>query len=266
MAVLSKWLPAFIVFPIWLILVLDSGKFSLNEKIVSLLILITITLMVFLPWQIYIFRQFPLEARWEASFNIRHITEGLEGHGKSFWYHYLQLGQIYGQLVYLPMVWFIYKAILVRMNYKRLLLLVWFILPLLFFSFVKTKMKGYTIFTSGAVCIIIALYFTYLKSNIHNFKTKIIPVLILILLIVWPVFVCFEKTNMFQRCNREPEWVKNIKELQPLAKQLKGKLIIFNTDRPIESMFYLDCVAYSFIPTEDKIAELEREGYTILIK
>ena len=71
---------------------------------------------------------------------------------------------------------------------------------------------------------------------------------------------------MFQRQNRKPEWVKNIKELQPLAKQLNGKLIIFNTDRPIESMFYLDCIAYSFIPTKDKIAELEKEGYVVLIK
>jgi 4-amino-4-deoxy-L-arabinose transferase len=266
MAVLSKWLPAFIVFPIWFLLVFDSRKFKLKEIIISFSILLIVSLAVFLPWQFYIFHQFPLEAKWEAGINIKHITENLEGHGRSYWYHFIQLGQLYGELVYLPIIWFIYKTLTHFLNYKRLLILIWFLVPLFFFSIVKTKMPAYTLFSSPSIFIIIGLFFVYLKAHIRKFKYKIIPIILLILLIALPVRLCIVQTRMFKKYNRTQEWVTDIKKLEPLSKQYNGKLIIFNTDRPIETMFYIDCIAYSIIPEKEKILELEQEGYKVLIK
>ena len=85
-AILSKWLPALIVVPIWLLIVMDSGKFKTKEIFFHLIILLTTCILIFLPWQIYIFSAFPVEATWEAGFNFKHLTEVIEGRTGPFYY------------------------------------------------------------------------------------------------------------------------------------------------------------------------------------
>jgi hypothetical protein len=70
---------------------------------------------------------------------------------------------------------------------------------------------------------------------------------------------------MFQKYDRNPVWVRDIKALEPLGRKYNGKLVIFNTGRPIETMFYVDCVAYSILPTQEKIIELEKKGYKVIV-
>jgi 4-amino-4-deoxy-L-arabinose transferase-like glycosyltransferase len=265
LAILSKWLPALIVLPIWLLLVLDSRRFNKIEIIKNFAILLAITVLIFLPWQLYIYHQFPLEAKWEASFNFKHLTEGLEGHGRPFTYHFLQLGQLYGELVYLPILWYMYKSFFNRLNYRRLLILVWLLIPLLFFSFSKTKMPAYTLFSSPSVFIIAGLFFVYVRRYSNRFNYRVVSTFLLVLLIVLPVRQTIVKTRMFQKYDRNPEWARDIKKLEPLGRKYNGKLVIFNTDRPIETMFYVDCAAYSIIPTDDKIIELEKRGYKVIV-
>jgi 4-amino-4-deoxy-L-arabinose transferase-like glycosyltransferase len=266
LAILSKWLPALIVLPIWILLLLDSGRFNKVEIIKNFVILLAITMLIFLPWQIYIYHRFPLEAKWEASFNFKHLTEGLEGHGRPFSYHFLQLGQLYGELVYLPILWYIFKTIFNRLNYRRLIILTWLLIPLLFFSFSKTKMPAYTLFASPSIFIITGLFFVFIRSHLNKFRYRIAPIVILVLLIALPVRQSIVKTRMFQKYERNPQWVRDIKELKPLGKKYNGKLVIFNTERPIETMFYVDCIAYSNIPSDEKIIELEKKGYTVIVQ
>jgi 4-amino-4-deoxy-L-arabinose transferase-like glycosyltransferase len=265
LAILSKWLPALIVLPVWYLLVLDSRRFSKAEIVKNFAILLAITVLVFLPWQFYIYHQFPLEAKWEASFNFKHLTEGLEGHGRPFFYHFLQLGQLYGELVYLPILWFMYKSFFNRLNYRRLLILIWFLIPLMFFTFSKTKMPAYTIFSSPSLCIMAGLFFVYIRRYSKKFNYRIASTLILVLLIALPARQCIVKTKMFQKYDRNPVWVRDIKALEPLGRKCNGKLVIFNTGRPIETMFYVDCVAYSILPTQEKIIELEKKGYKVIV-
>jgi hypothetical protein len=54
--------------------------------------------------------------------------------------------------------------------------------------------------------------------------------------------------------------------LKPLGKELDGKLVIVNTEWPIETMFYVDCIAYPYIPDPMVISELQQKGYTVLIR
>ncbi|HDS07683.1 MAG TPA: phospholipid carrier-dependent glycosyltransferase, partial [Bacteroides sp.] len=51
LAVLSKWLPALIVIPIWLLMVVDSGRFTLREILMYFSLLCIVAVAVFLPWQ-----------------------------------------------------------------------------------------------------------------------------------------------------------------------------------------------------------------------
>lgn len=62
-AILSKWLPGLIVLPVWLLIVIDSGNFRPKEIMAQFFILLTTGIIIFLPWQIYIYTAFSLEAR-----------------------------------------------------------------------------------------------------------------------------------------------------------------------------------------------------------
>jgi 4-amino-4-deoxy-L-arabinose transferase len=88
LAILSKWLPALIVLPIW---------YSFNKHVKrkldtfffrDLILLLLSIIIVAAPWQLYIRAFFPLEAAWESSFNLRHIFEPLDKMSGSFFYHF----------------------------------------------------------------------------------------------------------------------------------------------------------------------------------
>ncbi len=266
LAVLSKWLPAFIVFPVWLLLVIDSGKFKYEKILIDFTILILVTCLTFIPWQLYIHMKFPMEAAYENSFNMRHITEGLEGHGKPFWFHFLFMGKMYGELFYIAAIWFIYKVLKKPLRLKRLALLVWFMVPFIFFSFPETKLQAYTLFAAPAIFIITGMFWVYLYRFRHRFRSGIIPALLLVLLLVLPIRYNLEKTKILQIRERRPDWVVEIKKLIPAGEAAGGKLVIFNTEHPIEMMFYVDCVAYPFVPEQHVIADLEKKGYRVVMQ
>lgn len=104
-AILSKWLPALIVLPIWLVLVYGSKEIPLKRIVREFLVLVLVTIIVALPWQVYIHLVFPNEALWESTFNSCHLFSEIEGHGKPLLYHFDKIRIVYGELIYLPLVW-----------------------------------------------------------------------------------------------------------------------------------------------------------------
>lgn len=97
MAILCKWLVGLLVYLGWGILRISEKKIKISENKDFILSLI-ITLLVALPWQIYTFVRFPVEAMSAYRFNSIHFTTPLEGHGGDFWYHFNIFDTIYGQI------------------------------------------------------------------------------------------------------------------------------------------------------------------------
>jgi len=124
-AILSKWLPAIIVVPIWLLIVADSGKFTTKGILKQFIILLTACILIFLPWQLYIYKVFPFEATWEASFNFKHITEVLEERTGPFYYFIDRIRINYGELIYLPLLWFLWRTFQNIRDKKRLAISIW---------------------------------------------------------------------------------------------------------------------------------------------
>ncbi len=262
-AILSKWLPALIVLPIWLILVVNFKNFTLKQIVFHFSILCLTILVISLPWQLYIHSAFPIESNWENAFSIKHITEVLEHHGGPFYYHFDKMRIIYGELIYIPIVWFFYKTLKRWKNFKRWSLTIWVLIPFLFFSLANTKMQGYTLFTAPAIFIITALFWQYLYTYRNRFKYKWLSYIVLILLIALPIRYSIERIKPFQSRNRNPQWVQDIKHLNEIDDG--PKKIIFNVDSPIETMFYTDFVAYKSIPNTNTIKKLSMKGYHIYI-
>ncbi|NRA11171.1 MAG: glycosyltransferase family 39 protein [Crocinitomicaceae bacterium] len=259
-AILSKWLPALIVLPIWLVIVKDIGKLNFKQILGHGFLLVLTLFIVAAPWQFYTQYYFPIEAAYEKQFNLKHLTEVIEDQGGPFYYHFDKMRMVYGELVYLPVLWLIYLLVKKWKNTRIRILTIWILVPYLFFSFAATKMQGYTLFTAPALFLLIAFYFHYLKFNLSKFKQKWLVVAVLIALIALPIRFSLERLKPFNKYERNPAWIVAIKKLD-LGES--DKTVIFNTDHPIEVMFYTDYTAYTQIPSNRILDSLSNQGYKI---
>ena len=96
----------------------------------------------------------------------------------------------------------------------------------------------------------------------QNRKSKWLFNLILILLIALPIRYTIERVKPFDRLDRYPQWVA---ELKKLNEQDIRNGILLNYKRPIEAMFYTNLTAYTQIPNQNVIISWISEGYTVLI-
>ena len=269
-AILCKWLPALIVLPVWLLLVLDKdSQLSYRKIAVDLVMVILIVFTVFIPWQLYIHTAFPLEAAFESEYNIRHLFEGLEGHGKPFYYHINKIRIQYGELIYIPLLWWIWKSMVKVLRKKETIWLAfscWLFIPLTFFSFAQTKMQAYTFIAAPVLFIITAVFWRYLRIRkpAHKWGQWISTVFVFLLLLL-PVRYSIERIKPFSLQDWTPAWVENIKQLESIVKD-QEKTILFGTDRPIETMFYCDnIIAYARLPEMTTIDSLIKEGFKVYV-
>lgn len=263
LAILSKWLPALIVLPIWGAFILHSRKFRFKEIIGHGLVLLVVIALVALPWQIYIYSEFPLEAAWESNFNRQHLFQVLDVEPQPWYYHFTMLRINYGELIYLPLIWFAYKTIRKRTNWKYWALFLWIAVPYIFFSIAMTKMQGYTLLAAPAVFVVLALFIDYLIRFRKQFKYRWVPILGIVLLIALPVRFSLERLKPFQTVV-VPEWQEDINHLSSIIGNLE-KAVVFNVSHPIELMFHANCTAYNTIPSYEKIEELINEGCTVYV-
>ncbi len=263
LAILCKWLPALIVLPIWLVLVLHY-KHKFKHFFFQGLVLLGAVILVALPWQLYIYANFPLEAAWESKYNVMHLFQDLENTGKP-WFYYLDVMRVsYGELIYFPLIWVIYKTVKKRIDGRYWVLLIWVIIPYLFFSFSATKLQGYTLFSAGGLFLITALFIDALMDEKINVKFKWAKYGIIILLFALPVRYSIERLKPFERYFELPDWQNEIYSFSHKIGD-REDVVIFNTDHPIEYMFHTEATAYIGIPSAHVMDSLESVGYQVYI-
>lgn len=125
-------------------------------------------------------------------------------------------------------------------------------------------MPAYTLVSAPAVFILTAFFLAYILRYKNRFTTKQQLGIngIAILLVLLPLRYAFERIKPFDHRERKQEWAMY---LRTLDNQIPTEnAILFNTDRPIETMFYTKLVAaYPGIPDEATIERLKREGYDL---
>ncbi|MDD2385524.1 MAG: glycosyltransferase family 39 protein [Bacteroidales bacterium] len=263
LAVLTKWLPAFIVIALWLILIYDTQKFKFKTIVLNLILLFSVTLIVFLPWQIYIFTAFPTEAAYTSSFNLRHLTEVLDEQTGAIYYYLLRMGTNYGELIYLPLVFLMVYILKNYRDYKKLSLAVWIFIPLIFFSVAKTKMQAYILFIAPALFMITAWFWSSIKDVKMKGFNKYIKYLVLGLVIILPLRYSIERIKPFSDIDRKPIWVSNLKSIDKTG--IPEKSVLFNFPYPIEAMFYTDFTAYSLLPSLIELEKFYADEYNVFI-
>jgi 4-amino-4-deoxy-L-arabinose transferase-like glycosyltransferase len=264
LAVLSKWLPALIVLPIWLLIIIDSGNYSTKEIFIHFLILICVLTLTFLPWQVYIYMNFHEEASWEANYNFRHLTETLDGRNGSIYYYLNKIRVNYGELIYLPIIYFFWRFTKGTKNLKRVAVAIWFLIPFIFFSIAKTKMQGFILFSAPALFLMTADFWLALsqKKDKSRGKLKWLIIITQALFILIPFRYAIERIKPFEKLDRNPAWVCDLKKSQS---SLNEHAVLLNYPKPIEAMFYTNATVYKGIPDDSTLVKIAQAGFDIFI-
>lgn len=266
-SLLSKWLPGLIVLPIWLFYAYSHPDYPKNNLLKGVAFLFGITMLVALPWFIFIRIQYSRAA--EAMFKGIFIPlfESIQGHDGSIWYYLNKIRMVYGEIIYLPLCWLLFWVF--KNNRKMAqqrslrLLSVWIFIPLIIFSFAETKRFIYLLICAPAMFMLTAILF-YEVANIKIYrKYSWLFHIIMFLLIALPIRYSIERIKPFKKTNRNPDWAIALRDFKP---KNAHHMVLFNYSRPIAAMFYTNLRAvYPLIPNQKDINKLNLERYSVLI-
>lgn len=161
-AILNKWLVGALVFVPYGCLTVYSFIQRRDKKgLMHLVWSVLSCLVICLPWQLYILSHYHDLAIYEYEYNSKHIWEAIEGHtGDALFYYNLfddYFGRYLGFLI-LPGIAFAWWTHRKMKGNLQVALLLGFLVPMLFFSFIaKTKMPSYAFIAAPFGMIYIAV-------------------------------------------------------------------------------------------------------------
>ena len=262
LAVLTKWLPGLLAVPVFL--ALAWGRKRPRRIALDLAVICLTGAALALPWQLYTHLAFPRESHWEMAYNLRHLLVPIEGLGGSPLFHLAHMARYFGELVYLPLGWFLVKLVRERQP-DMVRLAVWLLLPYLAFSLAATKMAGYVMTSAPAIFLIQALFWLWLldlDSRTWTVWRRGVRWAVLALLIVLPLRYTVERLKLSPAYDRNPPWARAMRQLP--SRIGPGKVVLLNVDRPVEAMFYTPYIAYAKMATPQHIAGLRRDGFRVI--
>lgn len=262
-AFLSKWMPSLIVIPIWTFLMYNAKTASIKKIFSDGFILLFFFLLIAVPWHIFTFKKYPAEASLMFDSFFKPLAEIIQEHNGPPWYYLKYLRVNFGEIIYIPLIWFLWKIIKKKLNYKMLTVFLWLFIPILVFSIAETKRQTYMLITAPAFFIATSYFFYYCYFIRKKFRYQWLIIMVMFLLIALPVRYSFERTKPFEKRERNPVWAQKLRKLN---QTIKGKnIVLFNIERPVEAMFYTDFIVYAHIPENEQIKNLIERGYKVII-
>jgi hypothetical protein len=259
LAFLSKWFPAFIVFPIWFVGFVFCGKFDWKKLIVHGFILLGVTALIATPWiiQVNSFGDNILERVLFA------FSEPVANHQHPTWYYFHQIMIIFGELIYIPIGLAIYFILDRKKKQSNWMLLAWILIPLLIFTLGETKRYTYVMIAAPAFFMLVANGIHYFTEQYFAGKKRWLAVVILTALLVLPVRYTVERLKLFQAKQEVPEFYSHLKDYNNL---LTSNDVVFNVEQNVELMYLTDVVAvYQYLPTNQQMSMVLDQGYHVYI-
>jgi len=269
-AILNKWLVGLLVYSGWIISALiNSVKGERIKEFKNVGIALALTILIALPWQVYIFLAFPLESKIEFALNnSRHILDAVEGHSGPRWYHFYLLSTQYGGfLVYfviLPGLFYLLKS--VRKPAIKTAFITFLIVTFSFFTIVQTKMPLYCAIVSPIIFLALGAFLDKVIQKIQEWVPSrysnwvILPFLGILLYMNLDI----NKVDVWHSSRNEFWHVQNMnaiidKEITP--RTVPG-MVIFNSgyQNAAMLMFYSGSTAYCHYPDAGQYKQLKRRN------
>jgi 4-amino-4-deoxy-L-arabinose transferase len=260
-AVLNKWLTGLIIYAPWAFNILwNIRKVEYRKELFHIVISFLVSVIVFMPWQLYIFHAFPTEALYEYSYNLKHVAQVVEGHGGDSLYYYKNLPNYFSEVLwYLLPIGMIY--IFFKKESNKLLsvaLTANIVLVFVFFSFIaQTKMETYfmAVLPAGYILIAVVIDDIILFKPVH--KYLYLPILLLSIILIFriPEITIHHNPETADKLNRWKTKAYNTS----IYKQLKQHIpadnkVVINcfSEENIDVMFYnINITAYSWCFNEN---------------
>ena len=275
-AVLNKWLTGLLVFGGWGFYVLMNEQLRSNPRAyLHIALSVLVAAAVALPWQLYIANAFPLEASWTYELNRRHITEVLDEHHGSVWYHFEFIKVSYG-VILIPFALLGVVASLTRGRFDRRLsisLLSMVSVTYLFFSIiVATKMPALVYPVASLLIIYISIGFITLIelfSVRHRasrwsriFLVSAIALTAICALRPWSIAEHRKRSNDGRNAR-----IHNTNIYKSLKGALPDDIVVLNCKgfEETDLMFYTDYNAYSWYPSQNIFDSLRDEGHSFAV-
>jgi 4-amino-4-deoxy-L-arabinose transferase-like glycosyltransferase len=275
-AVLNKWLTGFIIFGGWgLYLIFSNNSVPNVKKYGHLLLSALVACIVFIPWQLYILKNFLLESAYEFEFNRKHIFEVLQGHTGSVFYHLKFMNTAYGKyLIPFSIIGIFYAFKQNKMDkILSFSMLIMILTVYAFFSIiVKTKMPAFVYPVSSLIIILmasglfnsLALISNYiLKDNLPQLVKKIALSTFVLLLGIYSLKPWeIAKTRSISNQTRNAK-INNTQIYKSISDEITQKYVIINckTFEDTEMMFHQKSNAFHWFPEQRVLDSLHNKGY-----
>lgn len=263
-AYLTKSLFGLLALPIWAgirlqyAIVTDVAKEILAAAVVAAAIAAS--------WTIYTARAFPLEAAYERSYALRHITEVMENQGGPAWSYVWEMPRFFGELVWIPLGAAVWLVLTRRATAAHRSLLAWIAIPYLVFSVMATKMPAYVMVAAPAIFILQADFWLRVRERRAGAATKGRRAWLaacLLVLALLPARYLLGPTGPLESRDRNPVWAQQLRALnQHIGAQ---RAVLFNVPSHIEAMFYTPYAAYDYPPKPGQVELLRRQGYAVYV-
>ena len=280
-AILVKWLTGLLVFAGWGLTILASKqqRFSLKAYL-PLGFSFIVSLVIFLPWQLYISYWFPRESAYEYAYNAKHIFEAVEGHGGTVWFHLQNLTNLYQPLIafLIPIGLFLLFRRL-KTNYYRIMVFASVFIIYFFFSvIVATKLPSYVFVIAPLLFLGVGTLLYELENLVKLYapfqRIGYFVFLSILLLTGW--FTLNINQIWFFHTEYNYYGINNYREAQnhnvAVYKSIPGMLwgedyVIFNCKpkEHIELMYYSNLTGYDFVPKEKELQRLKAKKLRIAI-
>ncbi|MCB9223951.1 MAG: glycosyltransferase family 39 protein [Crocinitomicaceae bacterium] len=284
-AVLVKWLLGLLVYVIWYLVISFQNKMKIWE-IKNYLVMIkpfVVSLIVFLPWQIYCLINYPYEWKWEMQAAGKHFNHVVEGHGGSWKYHFDEgMDMLYfpGDLIpFVLLAFLIISFFLISKLPNRLFLLLWVLFIYMFFTVAATKMLGFTVIAMPLILVSFGISIEFLYEKFaKKVKTIFLQAIFLFAIICYPACKFLNPEQMQIMHSDFGYWenyerINEMNELYLITELRKeygsDKVVIFNSNTTplgsIQIMFFTDYLAYPQIPNDREIKTVLENDYVPVV-
>jgi len=283
-AILVKWLVGLLVYACWFASLGASGykEWLKVRSYFPFLNSFIITLLVCLPWQLYIFWAFPNEAAHEFNLNTRHFSESIESHKGSVWYHFEAFRVMYGTGALVPILYCVGLFLLLKRIQSiqfRIIILSAILITYGFYSAAATKMPSFSVIVSpfaflSLACLVDWIIELFYKKIDNKHVSAVIQALVLIVVCVFlldagKIQNYHTDWKPHDNCNRAAE-LKQMAFIDKLKTSLGNEpYVVFDSDirvnGHIATMFFTDYVAYPFIPNANQINHVRSQHYKVAV-